>query len=50
MQSIMTQLQNFDDNFEKEIIDSNAGITEQTMEQEKKLYLDRRYWSSLHID
>lgn len=50
MQSIMTQLQNFGDNFEKEIIDSNAGITEQTVEQEKKLYLDRRYWSSILVD
>lgn len=50
MQSIMLQLQTFGDNFEKEIIDSNVGITEQTVCQEKKLYLDRRYLSSMHID
>lgn len=50
MQSIMIQLQNFGDNFEKEIIDSNEGITEQSVEQEKKLYLDRRYLSSIHVD
>ena len=31
----MMQLQNFSENFEKEIIDSNVGITEQTVEQEK---------------
>lgn len=35
MQSIMMQLQNFGENFEKEIIDSNASITTQTLEQEK---------------
>ena len=46
----MIQLQNFNDNFEKEIIDSNTSITEQTMEQEKKLYLNRRYWNSIHVD
>lgn len=50
MQSIMIQLQNFGENFEKEIIDSNTSITAQTMEQEKKLYLHRRYWDSIHID
>lgn len=49
LQSIMIQLQNFGDNFEREIIDSNAGITEQTVVQEKKLYLDRRYRSSIHV-
>lgn len=50
MQNIMTQLQSFGENFEKEIIDCNENITEQKMEQEKKLYLERRYLSSIHID
>ena len=31
------QLQNFNKKFEEEIIDSNASITEQTLEQEKKI-------------
>ncbi|MGM9834366.1 MAG: hypothetical protein ACI31M_01115 [Bacilli bacterium] len=43
MQGIIIQLQNFDKAFEREIINSNTSITEQTMEQEKKLYLKRRY-------
>lgn len=50
MQIIMIQLQNLDENFEKEIIDSNTSITKPTMEQEKKLYLERRDWSSIHVD
>lgn len=50
MQSIMMQLQKFNKNFEEEIIDSNASITEQTLEQEKKLYLDRRYLNSIDVD
>lgn len=33
--SVMTQLYRFNENFEKEIIDSNPNITEQKMEQEK---------------
>lgn len=43
MQSIVMQLQNFGEHFEKEIIDSNTNITVQTMGKEKKLYLQRRY-------
>lgn len=50
MQSIMIQLQNFDENFEKEIIDSNTGITKEKMEQEKKLYLKRRMASNIDDD
>lgn len=50
MQSIMMQLQNFNKKFEEEIIDSNASITEQTLEQEKKLYLDIRYLNSINVD
>lgn len=45
----MIQLQNFNKNFEEEIIDSNANITEQTLEQEKKLYLDIRYLNSINV-
>lgn len=33
--SVMTQLYRFNENFEKEIIDSNPNITEQKMEQKK---------------
>ncbi len=47
MQNILTQLQLFGVNFENQIINSHAGITNETMEREKKLYLDRRYWSSI---
>lgn len=50
MQNIMMQLQSFGENFEKGIIDSNASITTQTLEQEKKLYLNRRFMSSIHVD
>lgn len=48
MQSVMNQLQIFSENFEKEIIDSNSNITEQKLEQEKKLYLERRHQDSIH--
>lgn len=46
--SVMTQLHRFSENFEKEIIDSNSNITEQKLEQEKKLYLERRHQDSIH--
>ena len=35
--------------FENEIIDSNTSITYQTMEQEKRLYLDRRNRDNIHV-
>ncbi len=50
MQNTLAQLQLFGANFENQIIDSYAGITDETMRREKKLYLDRRYWSSIDID
>ena len=50
MQNTLTQLQLFGVNFENQIIDSHTGITDETMKREKKLYLDRRYWSSIDID
>ena len=46
MQNTLTQLQLFGVNFENQIIDSHAGITDKTMKKEKKLYLDRRYQSN----
>ena len=50
MQNILTQLQLFGVNFENQIIDSHAGITDETMKREKKLYLSRRYLSSIDSD
>jgi len=50
MQNVMTQLQSFGKNFEKETIESNTRLTEEKFEQEKQLYLKRREWSSIHID
>ncbi len=47
---LMMELQNFNNEFEKEIIDSNPHISEHKIEREKKLYLSRREWSELHID
>lgn len=50
IQNNLAQLQLFGGDFEKEIIDSHANITNEIMEKEKKLYLDRRYWDSIDID
>jgi len=50
MQTIMIQLEKFDEKFKKEIIDSNTNITTQKIEQEKKLYLRRRNLNDIHID
>lgn len=50
MQNILKQLQLFGIDFEKQIISSYEDVTEETMKREKKLYLDRRYWTNLDID
>lgn len=50
MQNTLSQLQLFGINYENQIINSHTGITTKTMEREKKLYLDRRSWSSIDID
>lgn len=50
MEDIMLKLQNFDETFEKEVVNSNTEITSQTIENEKKLYLHRRYMANIDID
>ena len=50
MELLLIELQNFNSDFEKEIIESNPYISEQKIEREKKLYLSRREWNELHID
>lgn len=44
MQDILVQLQSFGVNFENQVIASHLSISDETMEREKKLYLDRRHW------
>ena len=42
MQKALQQLQLFESDFEKQIINSNSDITNEIIKKEKKLYLDRR--------
>lgn len=42
MQNILIKLQLFGAEFENQIIDSHASITKETLEKEKRFYLDRR--------
>ncbi len=50
IQNKLFELESFSKNFEKEIIESNTSITDETMEYEKQLYLQRRLMNSIHID
>lgn len=50
MQNILAQLQVFGVNFESQVINYHPSISAETMEREKKLYLDRRYWASIDTD
>lgn len=50
MKDILTKLQLLGVNLEKQVIDSHQSISNETMENEKKLYLERRYWSNIDID
>lgn len=50
MKDILTKLQLLGINLEKQVVDSHQSISNETMENEKKLYLERRYWSNIDID
>ncbi len=50
MKVLLTTLQSFGNNFEKQVIDSHLSISNKTMENEKRLYLERRNLASIDID
>lgn len=50
MKVILNKLQLLGVNLEKQVIDSHQNISNETMENEKKLYLERRHWSNIDID
>ena len=50
MQKILKELELFGINFENQIIDCYTDITGETMEKEKKKYLDRRRYANIDFD
>ncbi len=50
IQNALQQLESFRASFEEQTINSHPDITDETIQKEKKLYLDRRDWNSIDLD